>query len=145
MGWTLGGLELALNTGVGGTNGGFELMASGDAILRLRQRTAARVEVFMSRRGVGGRSGYVATEGSPIWREDESETLGRPETAWEERSIGLCQVVRGLAKMPSFLPHLPTFPKWKTQIQNYWIPQFEFFGKLVKCKPQLQNRWRCSD
>ena len=51
MGWTLGGLELALNAGVGGTEGGLELMASGGAILRLRQRTAACVEVFLSRGG----------------------------------------------------------------------------------------------
>jgi hypothetical protein len=30
---------------------------------------------------------------SPIWREEESETCGRPKTAREERPIGLCQVV----------------------------------------------------
>ena len=38
-------------------------------------------------------SRYVAMEVSPIWREEESETRGRPETAREERPIGLCQVV----------------------------------------------------
>jgi len=79
-------------------------------------------------------SRYIAMEVCSIWREEESETRGRSETAREERPIGLCQVVRGLAKMPSFLPHLPTLPKYKTQMQNYWIPQFEFFGKLVKYK-----------
>jgi len=40
---------LRVVSGVGGTKGGLELMASGGAILRLRQRTAARVEVFLSR------------------------------------------------------------------------------------------------
>ena len=64
--------------------------------------------------------------------------------AWEERPIGLCQVVRGLAKMSSFLPHLPTLLKCKTHMQNHLISQLELFGKLVKCKPQLHNRWRCS-
>jgi len=90
-------------------------------------------------------SPYIAMEVSPIWREEESEMRGRPETAQDERPIGLCQVVRGLAKMLSFLPHLPTLPKCKTQMQNHWIPQFELFGKLVKCKPQLQNRWRIEE
>ena len=109
-------------------------MASSGTILRLRQRTVTRVEVFLSRgkrqrvwRGFFARqtvargetlcreeeseddqdfvSRYVAMEVSPIWREEESETRGRPETAREERPIGLCQVVRGWAKMTSFLPH----------------------------------------
>jgi hypothetical protein len=86
---------------------------------------------------------YVTIEVFPIWREEESEMHGRPETAREERPIGLCQVLRSLAKMPSFLPHLPTLSKCKTQMQNHWISQFELFGKLVKCKPQLQNHRRC--
>jgi len=59
-------------------------------------------------------SQYVAMEVSPIWREEELETRERLKTAREERLIGLCQVVRGLAIMASFLPHLPTLPKCKT-------------------------------
>ena len=86
--------------------------ARGETLCREEESEADRD--FVSR--------YVAMEVSPIWREEESETRRRPETAREERPIGLCQVVRSLAKMPSFLPHLPTLPKCKTQMQNYWIP-----------------------
>jgi hypothetical protein len=112
------------------------------------RQTAARGETLCSKEESEADrdfvSRYVVMDVSPIWREEESETHRRPKTAQGERPIGLCQVVWGLAKMPSFLPQLPTFPKYKTQIQNHWISQFELFGKLVKCKPQLQNRWRCS-
>jgi len=98
---------------------------------------------FVSRRGVGGRSGLCVA----ICHDGSFHYMARRRVgdAREERPIGLCQVVLGLAKMPSFLPRLPTLPKCKTQMQNHWIPQFELFGKLVKCKPQLQNRWRCSE
>jgi len=108
------------------------------------RRTTARGETLCrerSRRPIGT---LCRDRSFPIWREEESETRGRPETAREERPIGLCQVVRGWTKMPSFLSHLPTLPKCKTQMQNHWISQFELFDKLVKCKLQLQNRWRCS-
>ena len=81
-------------------------------------------------------SRYVAMEVFPIWREEESETRGRPETAREETD-------RPLPSRPGFGKNVK-FPPSFAKMQNHWIPQFELFGKLVKCKPQLQNHWRCS-
>ena len=57
----------------------------------------------------------------------------------------VCKVIHNLAFLPSLLPHLPSCPNCKLQIQNRWIPLLEFFGKLLKHKPQMQNPWRCSN
>ena len=69
---------------------------------------------------------------------------------WVARRTGrrarsaFCQAVRVLAYVPSLLSHLPSCPKCKLQIQNYWIPLFVIFGKLQECKVQIQIPWRCS-
>jgi hypothetical protein len=47
--------------------------------------------------------------------------------------ICVCQVVRALAKMSSFLSRLPILSKYKT----IGYLNLSFFGKLVKYKPQL--------
>jgi hypothetical protein len=65
----------------------------------------------------------------------------RAGVAQEERPIDVCQAVHGFAFIPSSLPQLPSYPNYKTQMQNYWIPYFDNFGKL---KLQMQNCWRCS-
>ena len=63
----------------------------------------------------------------------------RPDRAGDGRHArsGFCQVVRGLANMPSW-------PKCKLQMQNRWIPHFAIFGKYKNANPKMQNRWRCS-
>jgi hypothetical protein len=55
------------------------------------------------------------------------------------RAIGFAKPSTAWHFLPSLLPHLPSCPNCKLQMQNRWIPLLKLFGKLLKCKPQMQN------
>ena len=119
-------------------------------VARDRQWTAAGGEGVSARYGVDRDRQWTTARGGPVLAmESLATTIGCGRRCVEGRGVSVAidgpymarrkSGSRGLTYMPSLLSHLPSWPKYKLQMQNHWIPLFVIFGKLQECKVQMQN------